>query len=357
MNHLKSLLYSFYTPQLAHEVSACCICDFYCHREKKCSYFVLEPYFSFITLLAGEWEISAFDNSLKERGMSVLYTVIHSNVGDWEDMDDDISAYIDPYDHHGLQARSRRSHNRTMLVRVCNNSTQSVNTSALNVTEAVGTGEQSGCQLKEVTVTSVEEADEEIPLDVLEQIDGDEDWTESKNETDFGEYRAGRQKRQTEGNWTDGDNSSGTSEDGSTEMEIGDQAVKNVTFTSEEDEMDLIAVMLSLENATNEELEENNEILLDQNSPLYKEILTNSEEVDQNQILSEHSRRHVDQPHMEFNLTAEDNNNTAVTYQFLEYDDYSQEVPLPLCVCVYVSPKHSHYSLFSWTSFVLKEKL
>lgn len=282
----------------------------------------------------GEWEISAFDNSLKERGMSVLYTVVHSNTGDRED-DDDLADYIDQL---GLQARSRRPHNRTMLIRVCNNSTQSVNTSGLNVTEAVGTVGQSGCQLKEVTVTSVEEADEEIPLDVLEQIDGDEDWTESKNGTDLGEERAGRQRRQAEGNWTDVEISSGASEDGSTEMEVGEEAVKNVTFISEEVEMDLISEMLSSENGTKEELEENNEILLDNNQLLNKKILTYSEEMDQNRIISEHSRHHVEQPHVEFNLTA-GNNNTAITYQSLEYDDYSQEVNGTYGGTDYINPR------------------
>lgn len=103
--------------------------------------------------------------------------------------------------------------------------------------------------------------------------------------------------------------------------------------------MDLISEMLSSENGTKEELEENNEIVLDKDLLQNSEILTQSEEMDENQILSEHSRRHVDQPHVEFNLTAEDINNTAITYQSLEYDDYDQEVNGTFDGTDYINPR------------------
>ncbi|XP_034546674.1 coagulation factor VIII isoform X2 [Notolabrus celidotus] len=270
----------------------------------------------------GEWEISAFDSSLKKRGMSVHYTVPHSITGEHQLVDspedEDLSEFMDD------MQRSRRSHNHTVLVTVCNNSTQSVNTSGLNVTEAERAVGNAGCQLKEVTkITSMDELNEEIPLDVLEAIDGDEEWTESQTGAEAGGAGARRRRRQTEGNWTDVDISSGASEDGGTEIEIGEQAAKNVSYRSEEVKIDLISEMLSLKNETKEELEESNEILLNKDPLLDTEIhteeKTDSEEMNQNQILSELLRRHV-----ELNLTAD--NNTMMTDLSLEYDDYSQEV-------------------------------
>uniref|UniRef100_UPI0037E92206 coagulation factor VIII n=1 Tax=Semicossyphus pulcher TaxID=241346 RepID=UPI0037E92206 len=267
----------------------------------------------------GEWEVSAFDGTLKSRGMSVHYTVLPCDNGDLplvdRGEDEDISQYIDLMD---LQPRSRRAHNHTVMVPLCNNNTQSVNTSSQNATDdkSEGTVGQSGCQL-----TSVEEPDEGIPLDILEEIQRKEEWAEPQNGTEPGGEGAGRQRRQAEGNWTDGDISSG--EDGGTGIELVDQALENITNTSTEE----ISETSSVTNATKEELEENNEILLNGNPRLKMKIsaveITNSEEVNQNHIQSERERLTADLKHVEYNYTA---NNTAKTDLSIEYDDYGQEV-------------------------------
>uniref|UniRef100_A0A4W6C3F6 Coagulation factor VIII, procoagulant component n=1 Tax=Lates calcarifer TaxID=8187 RepID=A0A4W6C3F6_LATCA len=124
-------------------------------------------------------KISAFDGSLKSRGMSILYTVIPCDNGDLplvdrDEENEDISDFIDKIN---LQPRGIRPQNDTILVKVCkkplaNNNTQSGNSSGQNVT-AEG---QSICQLKRVKVTSPrgeepnEVSDEGVPQDILEEI-------------------------------------------------------------------------------------------------------------------------------------------------------------------------------------------
>ncbi|CAJ1058485.1 coagulation factor VIII isoform X1 [Xyrichtys novacula] len=275
----------------------------------------------------GEWEISAFDSSLKNRGMSIRYTVLYSSAGEFalvdRHEDEDISDYLDQLD---FQPRSRRSHNHTVLVTVCNNKTQSVNTSGINVTEAEGTGGQLGCQQKEVVV---EEPDEEIPLDILEEIGREGEWTEPQNGTEAEGEGGRRQKRQAEGNFTDVDISSGASEDGSTEIEIGEQAINITTYQGGRVKINIIGELLSLRNQTKAELDEGNEILMGENSletiqsPTVEDIY--SEEMYPNEIESEGVRLDKDRRHVELNLTA-DNNNTAMTDFSLEYDYYDQEV-------------------------------
>ncbi|XP_029135416.2 coagulation factor VIII isoform X1 [Labrus bergylta] len=260
----------------------------------------------------GEWEIIAFDSRLKNRGMSIRYSVLHSSAGDLplvdHDEDEDISAYFDQ-----LMPRSRRSHEGTVMVQECKNNTQTVNTSSLNVTETEGTVGQSGTQPKEVTVTSLEDGG--IPLHILEEIDRDGEWTESKNGTEPRGESGGRQRRHTEGNWTDGDISSGASEDGSTAIEIGDPTMGNGTDSSDEVKQEEI----SSQNGTKGELEESNEILQNINLLLDRNNRnTNLDEIHQNHITA------ALQP-VEYNITAE-NNYTAGIDLSLEYDDYSQEV-------------------------------
>lgn len=275
------------------------------------------------TEVMGEWEISAYDGSLKSRGMSVRYTVRQSEDGDRVDRDgveDDISDYVDQFD---LQPRSRRPENCTTLVRLCkkllaNNNTQSVNTSSQNVTN----GE---------TVTSLD-GDGGIPQDVLEELGRDGEWTVSQNETEpGGEGGRGRQRRQAEGNWTDVDISSGASEDGLTGLEIGGENVENRTDAGAEVKAEERSKMSSVNNETKGELEESNEILPNSNPQLTELVSTversNSEEMDRNLIPLNHIQSEPERLRavLEYNYTADSNNTTGIDLS-LEYDDYGLEV-------------------------------
>ncbi|KAA8588858.1 hypothetical protein FQN60_010203 [Etheostoma spectabile] len=276
------------------------------------------------TDLMGEWEISAYDGSLKSRGMSIRYTVRQSDDGNQVDRDgveDDISDYIDQID---LQPRGRRPENRTQLVQVCrnnvaNNNTQSVNTSSQNVTNGdTGAEEQSECQL---------EAEEEIPQDILEDTQRDGESTISQNGTEPGGEGGGRQRRQAEGNWTDVDISTGASEDGGTGMEVTKKAMENRTDTGAEEKAEERREMSSVNNGTKGELEKSNEILLNSDPQQNKKVstvdLSYSENMDQNHIQSEPERLTVDR--LKYNYTADKNNTPGIDLSF-EYDDYSQEV-------------------------------
>uniref|UniRef100_UPI003AB01E3A coagulation factor VIII n=1 Tax=Centroberyx gerrardi TaxID=166262 RepID=UPI003AB01E3A len=172
------------------------------------------------TELTGEWEISAFDGSLKSRGMSILYTVRPCDNGDLplvDNEDDDLSYYLDEI--LGPRARSRRPQNRTVTVRLCkkpfpnDNATQSVNTTD-NVTNDVtaepgAAGGESLCEVRNVTVTSSQGdngnmvTEGEIPQDILEELERDGEWTASVAQDGGG----GRQRRQAEGDGTDGHDS------------------------------------------------------------------------------------------------------------------------------------------------------
>ncbi|XP_034037066.1 coagulation factor VIII isoform X2 [Thalassophryne amazonica] len=200
------------------------------------------------TELAGEWEISAFDGSLKSRGMSIHYTVRPCDTGDLplvdvEDDEDDILDYIDQI---VLQPRASRPQNHTVMVRVCKtrhyNRTQSINTTDDQVSNdiSVGTGpaeEESACEMRNVTVTSLQRSKanmvsvEEIPQDVLEELEKDGDWKVlvAQKGAEPGGQRGGRQTRQAEGNWTDID--TGLTEDGGMSLEIRGQDVENRTHT------------------------------------------------------------------------------------------------------------------------------
>lgn len=305
---------------------------------------------SSLCLFSGEWEISAFDGSLKSRGMSIHYTVRPCDNGDLPLVDrdeDDISDYIDQLD---LRPRGTRPQNRTMLVRVCkklltNNNTQSVNIFGQNVTddktEGTGAERQSGCQLKIVTLTSQEGeeptmmSEGTIPPDILEEIEMGEERTVSHNGTEDGGERGVRQRREAEVNWTDVDISSGASEDGGAGIEIQEQAVENMTDTGAEIKAEERNEMSSVNNGTKEDLEESNEILLNSNPLLNKKTSTveptNSE--DQNYIQSEPEKLKADLLDLKYNYTADSNNTTGIGLS-VEYDDYNQEVLFSVCVCL-----------------------
>lgn len=269
-------------------------------------------------MFTGEWEISAFDSSLKSRGMSVHYTVLTCEredlLVDREIDEDDISDYIDSL---GLGPRGMRPQNGTVLLRVCkkvpvNNSTQSVNASALNATE------DRRCYLKKVTFTPPGREEDNvvsgdrIPEDILEELDIDGEVAEAANRT--GGERAVRQRRQSEENGTR------SGEDGGEEgMEIQKQSVgngTNTTFTTEK-------------NRTEEEREEANEISLS-GTPARNKVTSTvepvtSEETVPNYIPSEAEKL---KPHQQLshNLTGNELS--------MEYDDYTQEVRLLKPVCL-----------------------
>lgn len=268
-------------------------------------------------MFTGEWEISAFDSSLKSRGMSVHYTVLTCEredlLVDREIDEDDISDYIDSL---GLGPRGMRPQNGTVLLRVCkkvpvNNSTQSVNGSALNATE------DRRCYLKKVTFTppgreedNVASGDR-IPEDILEELDIDREVAEAANGT--GGERAVRQRRQSEENGT----RSGE-EGGEKGMEIQKQSVGNGTNTT----------VTTEKNRTKEEREAN-EISLSGTPGRNKVISTvepvTSEETVPNYIPSEAEKL---KPHQQLshNLTGNELS--------IEYDDYTQEVRLLKRVCL-----------------------
>ncbi|XP_069550600.1 coagulation factor VIII [Brachyistius frenatus] len=284
------------------------------------------------TELIGEWEISAFDSSLKNRGMSIRYSVRPCNNGDLlvdhNEDEDDISDFIDEI---ALRPRGFRSQNPTGLVRVCN---QSVNTSNENVTSDKPEGTGAACPLRKVTVTSQEGGkpalEGGIPLDILEEIERDEEV--SQNLTEPAENTGARRRRYADGNWTDGDVSSRAFEDGRTTIKIGGEFVENVTDTDAEEEAEEKSEV-SENNTTIVEPEEGNEIVLNNERLLNKNVSTvesnNSNDMDenlesQNHIQIQPERLTDDLLELEYNYTA-DSNTTRIDMA-LQYDDYGQEV-------------------------------
>lgn len=263
-------------------------------------------------MFTGEWEISAFDSSLKSRGMSVHYTVLTCEredlLVDREIDEDDISDYIDSL---GLGPRGMRPQNGTVLLRVCkkvpvNNSTQSVNASALNATE------DRRCYLKKVTITAPGREEDSIPEDILEELDIDGEVAEAANGT--GGERAVRQRRQSEENGTR------SGEEGEEEgMEIQKQSVgngTNTTFTTEK-------------NKTEEEREEANEISLS-GTPARNKVTSTVEPVTSEETVPSYipSKAEKLKPHQQLS------HNLTGTKLSMEYDDYTQEVRLRKRVCL-----------------------
>uniref|UniRef100_A0A3P8Q0C1 F5/8 type C domain-containing protein n=1 Tax=Astatotilapia calliptera TaxID=8154 RepID=A0A3P8Q0C1_ASTCA len=279
------------------------------------------------TELIGEWEISAFDSSLKNRGMSIHYTVRPCGNGD---RDDDLSDYIDKID---FLPRGLRPENHTVLVRVCKkaraqNSTQSLNTTA----QTEGTGPR--CRLRKVNIASLKggkaPSESEIPLDVLKELDRDGERAASENQTEHGERQ--RQRRQANRNETDEDISSEDLMDEEITMEIVGEVVENMTDIDAKAKAEESREMQSEKNDTVVELEESNEIILDREPLLSTKVsaaeLQNSADMDKNLVPQNHIRikpeRLIhDLPDVEVNYTAA---NTTIDLSF-EYDDYSYEVP------------------------------
>lgn len=297
---------------------------------------------------SGEWEISAFDASLKSRGMTIQYTVVPCGNGELSLVDhdgytEDISDYIDQLD---MGPRGMRPQNNTVLVRVCkkrlaHNNTRSFNASDPNVagnrTDVTKVDRQPRCQLRRVPLKSQGRQDtvEIIPQDVLEGLDVGRELPSSQNVTDGGGESGVRLRRQLEGNGMDVDMGSGASEDGVTVT--WEQDVENRTDSVAEAKADGSNQTASVNSASGEEFDDSNEIVLSSNPLLSLKPTTVAPTVsdDQNYVRLESEKRQSHKVELESNNTADSNYTTRIGLA-VEYDDYSQEVPIPQCVHVHL---------------------
>nr|XP_015802198.2 coagulation factor VIII [Nothobranchius furzeri] len=265
------------------------------------------------TDVIGEWEISAFDNSLKSRGMSVQYTVLPCNSGEISlvdhDEDEDISDYYDD-----IQPRGSRPQNGTLLVRVCKKLVSNKTNVTLNKTERVA------CEVRRVPVASLGETkpskDAGIPEDVLQKIERDDDWTTRHNRT------GKRQTRQLDGNWTNGDADFGALDE-EILMKVEREDAENMTDTDSE-------VMTKGRNEENRRTIED-AILPTRESSIGEKISSadfislydmNNTVVTQDYLSTEPERLTDVLLDLEYNFT--DANATDVNLS-LDYDDYSDE--------------------------------
>ncbi|KAM9377527.1 venom prothrombin activator pseutarin-C non-catalytic subunit [Pholidichthys leucotaenia] len=283
--------------------------------------------------LLGEWEIGAFDSSLKSRGMSIHYSVRLCNNGGLPlvdlDEDEDITDYVDEL---GFSPRGLRPGKKdTVLVRVCkkpraNNSTHSVNTTSQ------AEGNRASCKVKKVTGVLLEgrtsPSEGEIPQDILEEMVR----YGRKNQTDPGESRGSRQRRDTGGNWTHSDINSGDLEDGGITIEIIGDVEENVTDTSLEEKVEERDENVGETNETMAEPEESNEISLNSEPPLRSKMVSagelhNLEDIDYNfvpeDLIHTETEELMDELlELDFNYTAA--NMTRINFS-LDYDNYNDE--------------------------------
>nr|XP_020451699.1 coagulation factor VIII-like [Monopterus albus] len=260
------------------------------------------------TELLGEWEISAFDSSLKSRGMSIRYSVISCGSGDLVDKNRFVEN-ICYTDQIHLQPRGSGPQNRTALV----TSTQSVNISGHNVTnDKSGPVEEQSTSLGGRKPSMVSEGD--IPKDILEELDRGSNWTMAQNKIEHREKRGVRQRRQAGGNWTD--ISSGASKDGGNGTENAGETAEIRTDTGAAIKSEERSEVPSEKNGMEEELEGSNEILLSRNPTVEPSM---SHNLPQNHIQAEPEQLTADL--LEYNY----NNATRIGLS-VEYDDYTQEV-------------------------------
>lgn len=266
--------------------------------------------------------------------MSIQYTVRSCDRGDNglvdHERDIDISDYIDQLE---LGPRGMRPQNNTMLVRVCKkplapNDTQSLNTSDANGvgnrTHVTKADRQSRCQLRRVTLKPQKGQNTEgvIPQDVLEGLEIDKELA-SYNATT-------RQRRQVEGNRTSFDIGSEASGDRVTVTQILEQVKENGTNGIATVTADGSNQTSSVSNASAEEFEDNNEIVLnrvphlDINPSTAPPTITNN----QRYIQLAPERLRLFEQKIEKNGTA-DSSYTEGIRMSIEYDDYSQEVISP----------------------------
>nr|XP_057918781.1 coagulation factor VIII isoform X2 [Doryrhamphus excisus] len=250
--------------------------------------------------LPGEWEISAFDSSLKNRGMSFRYSVCSCD-GDVLSLDDLAECGDQTY----LLPKGKRLETEPKQVKVCHNYTASQ-----NGTDGLPVGTVEGdqiCQMIHVTQVSSEEPnqareekeEEGIPQDVLEELDRNGHWIE-----DAEPDRSGRRRRRAEGNWTTR---------GLQDGELGGDSVENGTDTSVEPRKESPGDM-------NGTMEERNEILLERKAIFPEKISSNSLATDGRSESG--SGQEVDLL-MDYNATA--TKNAPGIGLSVEFDDYSQE--------------------------------
>ncbi|XP_054647873.1 coagulation factor VIII [Dunckerocampus dactyliophorus] len=229
--------------------------------------------------LPGEWDISAFDSSLKKRGMSFRYSVCPCD-GDFLNPDD----IADCGDQTYLIPKGKKL--------------QSDPQQMINVTKVSSEGRNEAPAKKE---------EEGIPLDILEELERNGDWIVAVKDTEL--ERSGRRRRQAEGNWT----SSREAEDGESKEELGGESVENGTDATVEPRNESPLEM-------NVTMEESNEILLQRNPGFPENISSNSLEMDQ-ESESGSGQQGVNLL-MDYNYTAIKNTGISLS---VDYDDYNQE--------------------------------
>ncbi|KAI2657139.1 Coagulation factor VIII [Labeo rohita] len=128
--------------------------------------------------MLGEWEVSAFDPSLKQRGMSVRYTVVNCErvlpVVDNEDYEDEFIEFIE---QNFPSPRGTMKKNRTIAVRVCRNRTGM--DSATEQVNMISDNERQNrtrvCEIRYIPVKRENDVDAlsqgGIPQDILDQLD------------------------------------------------------------------------------------------------------------------------------------------------------------------------------------------
>lgn len=290
-------------------------------------------------LSPGEWEISAFDGSLKSRGMSIQYTVRSCDHGDNDLVDherdaDDISDYIDQLE---LGPRGIRPQNNTVLVRVCKrplapNDTQSLNTSdanwASNSTNVTETDRQSRCQLKRVTLKTQDRnnTDGVIPQDVLEGLEIDKELV-SLNATI-------RQRRQVDDNRTSVEISTEASGDDVTVTAIWEHVMENRNNSIAMETADGGNQTSSANNTSGEAFNDNTENR-DAHLDIHPSTAPPLNSSDLSHVQLAPGRLRLFELKIEKNTTA-DSNYTAGIQKSVEYDDYSEEVIFFLLIHVYV---------------------
>ncbi|XP_061581426.1 coagulation factor VIII isoform X1 [Cololabis saira] len=282
------------------------------------------------TELIGEWEISAFDSSLKSRGMSIRYTVRPCNNGEFSlvdhDVDEDITDYLDDV---ALRPRGAGPRNGTVLVRVCKKLIAN-STTGLNVTmDKTGGSAGVACHLRRVPMSSLERAkptsDEGIPDDILEEIDQNGNWAAPQNQTQLGS----RRRRHANGNW---------SEEATGFEDLGEE---EATIEIVEEDVDMTDIdvdvkteerreMLSEKNGATEEHEEFNNVSLNSEEQGSAQESISLKTIEQNplpQKLIPTEPAELLDDMLEYNFT-DDGNATKLDFSF-EYDDYSNEVHSP----------------------------
>ncbi|KAL0176435.1 hypothetical protein M9458_028765, partial [Cirrhinus mrigala] len=130
--------------------------------------------------MLGEWEVSAFDPSLKQRGMSVRYTVVNCErvlpVVDNEDYEDE---FIELIEQNFPSPRGIMKKNRTIAVRVCRNraGTDSANGQVNMISDNERQNRTRVCEIRYIPVKLENDLDAlsqgGIPQDILDQLDGE----------------------------------------------------------------------------------------------------------------------------------------------------------------------------------------